>query len=377
MEQVFVKKVHHGHPWIFSNEVTRPLPALEPGVVVSVFHKQKFIGNGFYNPRSLIAIRIFSDKNVEFDKQLVADALKNASRQRQTLNENSYRLVNSESDGLPGLVIDKYEDVYVIQIHALGIDQRKSIIIDALVDLKPIAIYEKSESSFRELEGITTNNGLINGKLNEPVMIEQDEKKFLVNIIEGQKTGFFFDLRDIRRKFAGYASGRKVLDLFCYTGGFACYAGKAGAASVLGIDSSRKALELAIENRSLNGLDRIEFNCSDIHDFFYADKEKYDLIVLDPPSFTKTKKNVRQAQKGYWAVNRQAMKRLSDNGILFTTCCSYHFSEEEFEKTVAQAAADAHCRFRIIDRLDQGLDHPVLLGMPESRYLKCLVLEKR
>ncbi len=376
IEKVFVNRVHHGHPWIFSNEIIRPLPELEAGAMVSVYHKEKFIGNGFYNPRSLIAIRLYSNENVEFNRELIDKKLQHALEERRSLNEKSYRLVHSESDGLPGLVIDKYDNVYVIQIHALGVDIRKSILIDSLLSLNPTAIYEKSENHFRELEGLAINNGLASGELDDKIMIEQDGKKFLVDIINGQKTGFFFDLREARRKFAEYAAGRKTLDLFCYTGGFSCYAGMAGAASVLGIDSSQPALDLAAENCDLNGLKSIQFQCQDVHDFFYADKEKYDLIALDPPSFTKTRKNMRQAKKGYWAINRQAMKRLSDNGILFTTCCSYHFSEEEFEKTVAQAASDARCRFRIIDRLAQASDHPVLLGMPESRYLKGLVLQK-
>jgi 23S rRNA (cytosine1962-C5)-methyltransferase len=369
--------MHSGHPWVFSNEIIRPVPGVEPGGVVSIFHKQKFVGNGFYNPRSLIAIRIYSDNDVEFDRNYISGALKQADQQRRMLNEKSYRMVNGESDGLPGLIVDRYGSTYVIQIHALGIDARKSLLIDALSDFLPNAVYEKSDSTFRELEGLPSDNGPIVGEISEPVTIEENGIKFLVDIIEGQKTGFFFDLRDIRRRFAEHSAGRRVLDLFCYTGSFACYARKAGAASVLAVDSSKKAIELAAGNRDLNGLDNIEFKCSDVHDFFYGDKEKYDLIILDPPSFTRTKKNIRQAKKGYWAINRQAVKRLSDHGVLFTTCCSYHFNEEEFEKTVAQAAADARCRFRIIDRLAQASDHPILLGMPESRYLKCLVLQRQ
>ncbi len=376
MKRIYVRKIHHGHPWIFSNEIIRAQPQPEPGSVVGVFHKERFIGSGFYNPGSLIAIRLFSDKNTEFDRDFVAESLSKADQQRRPLNEKSYRMVNSESDGLPGLVVDRYDSVYVIQIHALGIDQRKSAVIDALREYKPGAIYEKSQVHFRELEGLNTINGLLEGELNAPVMIEQDRVKFLVDIVDGQKTGFFFDLRDARRRFAEQAPGRKVLDLFCYTGGFANYAGKAGAESVLAIDSSQKALDLAAENVKLNELDRIEFRCCDVHDFFYTDKEKYDLIALDPPSFTRSRKNVRPAAKGYWAINRQAMKRLNEHGWLFTTCCSYHFSEEEFEKIVARAAADARTRFRIVERIAQASDHPVLLGMPESRYLKCLVLRK-
>jgi 23S rRNA (cytosine1962-C5)-methyltransferase len=375
MERISVTRIHPGHPWIFSNEVKKS-KTIDPGAVVAVYKGRKCIGAGLYNPHSLIAVRLFSREPEDFDASLVADRLDRALAYRKgIIKETSFRLVHSESDGLPGLVIDKYEDGYVIQIHCCGVALRRDLVCDSLRRFDPQFIYEKSEPRLRRLEGLALDNGLLSGKPPGLVSIVQDRINFLVDIEKGQKTGFFFDLRAIRNLVSTMSRDKTVLDLFCYTGGFALYAARAGAKSVLGIDSSRSAVELARENCRLNGFQEVEFKCADVFDFLRSEKADHDVIILDPPAFAKGKQELANARRGYKEINLQAMKRLNREGILVTTCCSYHVTEDDFYDVLKSAAQDAGLRFRVIGRVGQAADHPVLLGMPESLYLKCFVLQ--
>ncbi len=376
MKKVFIKRHHPGHSWFFSNEVEKPAEDIAPGEIVDIFKKNRYLGRGFYNPHSLIRVRRYSREPEDFDGEFVARVISRALKyRRQFMNENSFRLVHSEVDGLPGTIIDKYEENFVIQIHCFGVDRRKEIIVNELVKYNPGFIYEKDDLYLRSLEGLKSESRLLYGKKEKSLIITQDGLQFYVDIERGQKTGFFFDLRGARRWVKNNARGR-ILDLFCYTGSFSIYAAGGGAASVLGIDASKFACELARRNARLNHFDNIEFRRADVFEFLRLHHESYDFIVLDPPSFTKSKSKKADALRGYKEINFQAMKRLKNNGILVTTCCSYHIDEEDFYGMLKKAAIDARVNLRMLARIMQSPDHPVDLYLPESFYLKGFCLLK-
>ncbi|MGB9720368.1 MAG: class I SAM-dependent rRNA methyltransferase [bacterium] len=373
MKKVIVYRRHLDHPWIFSNEVIKTEDP-SPGEVVKVEERKKVIGTGFYNPHSLIAVRLFSEREEDFSREFLLNRIKNALINRSDLGE-SFRLIYSESDGLPGLIVDKYGNFFVVEINCLGMDKRKQMIFQVLTDLfNPEGIYEKSDENLRKLEGLEPENRPICGKIPELVEIEQDGIKFLVDIINGQKTGFFFDQRENRQKIAEFACG-EILDCFCYTGGFSLYAAKKGKVS--GIDSSEKAIEIAKKNAVLNNLE-CDFQCEDVFKTLrklYNENKRFDTIILDPPSFTKSKKKKFDALRGYKEINLMAMKLLNDGGILFTSSCSYHISNEEFLSMLRDSAKDAGRKFAIVHQGNQTKDHPVLLNFPESNYLKAFFLK--
>uniref|UniRef100_A0A7V1EJ22 Class I SAM-dependent rRNA methyltransferase n=1 Tax=candidate division WOR-3 bacterium TaxID=2052148 RepID=A0A7V1EJ22_UNCW3 len=372
MKKVIVYRRHLNHPWIFSNEVIKSENP-SPGEVVKVEERKKVIGTGFYNPHSLITVRLFSDKEEDFSKEFLFNRIKNALINRSNLGE-SFRLIYSESDRLPGLIIDKYKNFFVVEINCLGMDKRKELVFQTLKEIfNPEGIYEKPDQNLRKLEGLESENKLVYGKIPEVVEIEQDGIKFLVDIINGQKTGFFFDQRENRQKLAEYATGQ-ILDCFCYTGGFSLYTAKKG--NVLGIDSSEKAIEIAKKNAFLNHLE-CDFACEDVFKALrklYNENKRFDTIILDPPSFTKSKKKKFDALRGYKEINLMAMKLLNEGGILFTSSCSYHISNEEFLNMLRDSAKDAKRNFLIIHQGKQSKDHPVLLNFPESNYLKAYFL---
>ncbi len=374
MKKVIVRRRHLNHPWIFSNEVVSIEDGIKPGDVVRVEERKKTIGSGFFNPHSLIEVRLYSTIEEDFNENLIRKRLQDAMQKRKGLG-NSFRLVHSESDGLPGLIIDKYNDYYVVQINSLGMEKKKDLLFRVLIeDYKPRGIYEKNDEHLRKLEGLDVLNKIAYGQVPELVQIEQDELKFLVDIINGQKTGFFFDQRANRQKIAELARG-KILDCFCYTGGFSLYAAKNG--EVLGIDISPGAINLAQQNSHLNGY-QIDFKVGDVFEDlrkFYNEKKKFDTIILDPPSFTKSKNKKSEALRGYKEINLMAMKLLNNEGILFTSSCSYHISQNEFLQMLVAAANDAKRQFLIIHQGSATKDHPVLLNFPEGNYLKSLFLK--
>ncbi|MEO0185068.1 MAG: class I SAM-dependent rRNA methyltransferase [candidate division WOR-3 bacterium] len=373
MKKVIVCRRHLNHPWIFSNEIIKTEDP-SPGEVVKVEERKKVIGTGFYNPHSLISVRLFSQEEEDFSKEFVLNRIKNALTLRSDLGE-SFRLIYSESDGLPGLIIDKYNNYFVAEINCLGMDKRKGMVYEILKELfNPKGIYEKSEENLRKLEGLESESKAIYGKIPELVEIEQDGIRFLVDIINGQKTGFFFDQRENRKKIAEFARG-EILDCFCYTGGFSLYAAKKGR--LLAIDSSEKAIEIARKNALINNLE-CNFECADVFKTlrkFQNENRKFDTIILDPPSFTKSKRKKFDALRGYKEINLMAMKLLNDTGILFTSSCSYHISNEEFQSMLRDSAKDAGREFIIIQQGVQAKDHPILLNFPESNYLKALFLK--
>lgn len=370
--KIIVKRRHFNHPWIFSNEIIKK-ENIAPGSIVLVEEQKKIIGTGFYNPHSLIAIRLFSYGTEKFNRDFLLKKLKSAWMKRSGMGE-SFRLVASECDGLPGLVIDKYNQYFVIQINCFGMEQYKEMIKEILIgEFKAEGIYEKSEEGLRKQEGLTVTNGIIFGSIPDLVEIEQDGFRFLVDIKNGQKTGFFFDQRENRKMIKELAEG-EVLDCFCYTGAFSIYAGNKGKA--LGIDSSQPAITLAKKNAEINNL-RCDFDCAEVfktlRDFTRTGR-RFDTIILDPPSFTKSKKEKNDALRGYKEINLSAMKILNPGGLLFTASCSYHISRQEFLQMLQSSAQDAHKQFQIIQEGVQTKDHPVLLNFPESNYLKSFLL---
>lgn len=377
MEPVYIRKHRPGHPWIFSNELIEVRKDIAPGSAVEVYKGKRLIGTGFYNGHSLIAIRMYAYSPIIFDLSFVEQAIKSAYLYRaQHLHHDSFRMVFSESDGLPGLIVDKYAEGFVIQVHSCGIERHKQVILDALMEYRPDFIYEKSDAYLQKLEGLKSEPSFLYGDQIHPVVIQQDGLPFYVDIVQGQKTGFFFDLLDARRYVRSISQGKNVLDLFSYTGAFTVYAAQGGATRVLGIDSSETALRMARENTPKGKCNNVFFECADVFDFLSNHKDTYDVIILDPPSFTRSKRTIKDALRGYKDINVRSLRRLNPGGIFVTTCCSYHVQEDAFVAILQKAAQDAGCAMRVIDRIDQSIDHPVLLGMPESRYLKCYILQR-
>ncbi|MEO0084897.1 MAG: class I SAM-dependent rRNA methyltransferase, partial [candidate division WOR-3 bacterium] len=369
------------HPWVFSNEVKRVVGKPEIGDVVFVYDHNKFIGSGLYNPHSLIRVRLFSNQKQDLTKEFLIKQIEKAYNYRKTVlvNEDDFRLVYGESDGIPGLVLDKYQNHFALQTYAAGMDKRQDLVISALAELFPVeCVIEKNDFRLRELEQLPKREGIIYGTP-KPVIISENGIKYQVNIQEGQKTGFYYDQRLTRAKVRALAKDKDVLDVFCYTGGFSLNAALGGAKSVLGIDASASAIQLAEENAKLNKLNKLcKFMVADAFTAlrtFVRERKKFDLIILDPPPFFKSLKEKPQGLKGYKDINLQAMKLLTEGGILVSSTCSHYLFWQDLLDVLCQAAQDVNRSFKIIDRTTQGPDHPVLLNMPESEYLRCYFLQ--
>jgi len=375
MKKVIVRRRHPNHPWVFSNEVIRAEEA-SAGAIVRVEEHRQLVGNAFYNPHSLIALRFISETGAEFNEDFIRQKIRTALTLRKGMGE-SYRLVFSESDGLPGLIVDKYMDILVVQINCLGMEKYKDMVFKVLAEeLSPRGIHEKADTALRGLEGLANEDRTVLGEVPDRVEIDQDGIRFLVDIKGGQKTGFFFDQRANRRMIRESARG-EILDAYCYTGGFSLYANPGG--DVLGLDSSAAALELARQNAELNARN-CRFENADVPEAlrrYVNDKRQFDTIILDPPSFTKSRKKKFDALRGYKEINLRAMRLLRDGGRLFTASCSYHINRYDFLTMLRDAAADAKCRFFVEHEGRPADDHPILLGFPESDYLKAFFLVKR
>lgn len=377
------KRIQSGHPWIFSNELAK-VEKSDPGEIVEVFDfRHQFIGRGYYNPHTLIAVRLLTrDKEEEINPEFFKKRINTAIKYRQQISpqDSSYRLVYSEADGLPGLIIDKYDKNLVLQILTAGMQKWQETIIQILIDLtKPDSIYTRNDSNFRVLEGLPQENKLVYGKLNSPIVINQDGCKFKVDITSGQKTGFFFDHRDNRKSLASLVTGKKILDLFCGTGPWSVYAAKYGAKEVLSIDSSESAIALAKENAKLNQVEKIcHFKVEEAFDALKnlkEDNQLFDIVILDPPAFAKSKSHIPTAIKGYREINQLAMQLIHPGGYLVTSSCSYHISREMFIEMLTDAAERAKVGLRLIRIGQQALDHPIVLSIPETEYLKCITVQ--
>lgn len=377
------KRILAGHLWIFNNEIEIVSDLEENGEIVEVLDfKGNFVARGYYNKHSLISVRILTkDKERQIDKTFLLEKINQAYQYRKKIYPelSSYRVIYSEGDLLPGLMVDKYEDFLSVQILTLGMEKLKPLVLEILEEiLGPEGIILKNDSAFREMEGLKKEIQKIKGKFDAPVMIDENHIKFYVDLIGGQKSGFFLDQRENRILASALSKGRKVLDCFCYTGGFALSAALGGANEVLGVDESESAIKLAEENAKLNNLSNVIFQKQEVFDFsrkLNSKAEKFDMIILDPPAFVKSKEKLKEGIKGYKEINLQAMKLLNPGGILVSCSCSYQLSKEEFLNMIKSAASDSGKVFRIIKELTQAPDHPILLSMPETQYLKGVILE--
>jgi 23S rRNA (cytosine1962-C5)-methyltransferase len=375
------RRLASGHLWVFSNELEE-IPKLEAGSLVELVRSDsRSYGLGFYNPASLISIRLLSTS--EFDDSLFFyDRIRKALEFRNLVlpGKDIYRLVFGESDFLPGLIIDKYGDYFAVQYLSAGMDKRSDTVVSSLLKLFPDTkgIIAKNTSALRQLEGLPSGESILYGTI--PDIIETEENGIKLNIsLEGsQKTGYFLD-QSLNRLFVRSIShGKRVLDCFCNQGGFALNAAFSGAEYTLGIDSSAQAVEMATNNARLNKFNDINFKIADVFDFLGKsenDGDKWDIIILDPPSFTKSKKTVPTAKKGYEKLNRLALRLLEPGGILATASCSQHIREDVFLDIVQSQAARLGRQLRMIFRGMQAPDHPVLSSMPETQYLKFYAFE--
>ncbi|HKZ22499.1 MAG TPA: class I SAM-dependent rRNA methyltransferase [candidate division Zixibacteria bacterium] len=377
------KRIKARHLWVFNNEIDKVSELEENGEIVEVFdHKENFVARGYFNKHSLISVRILTnDPNQEIDKNFLQEKIAKAYQYRKNIYPqlSSYRVIYSEGDLLPGLIVDKYENFLSVQILTLGMEKLKPFILEVLEELfQPEGVVLKNDSVFREMEGLKKEIIIVKGNFDAHQIIEEYGLKFYVDFLKGQKTGFFFDQRENRSWAASLSKNRKVLDCFCYSGGFALAAAKGGAKEVLGVDESEAAVKLAQENAKLNNFNNVTFQKQEVFNFLRklnSAGEKFDMVILDPPAFVKSKEKLKEGIKGYKEINLQAMKLLNSDGILISCSCSYQLSKEDFLNMIKSAAADSGKICRLVKELSQAADHPILLSMPETQYLKGIILE--
>ena len=374
-------RVRGGHPWIYASEIEKVEGQFENGDIVDVNDfRGKFIGRGFYNPASQISLRILTRNDEPCDRSFFEKRIRDAWEYRKLLcDPDSCRLIYSESDFLPGLVVDKFADVLVLQSLSLGIERIKDMLCDLLMEVvKPAGIWERSDVPVRRLEGLEQTTGLLRGTVPDEVEMVENGIRFLVDVKHGQKTGFFLDQKQNRAAIAPLCNDARVLDCFCHNGSFSLHAAKYGAKSVLGVDISEEALEVACRNAELNGFTNVTFeahNCFDLLRQLTDDGEQYDLVILDPPAFTKNKAAVQSAIRGYKEINLRGLKLVRPGGFLVTCSCSQHVLPEMFQDVINQAARDAKKRIRLVEYRTQGYDHPILPQSVETKYLKTMILQ--
>lgn len=378
------RRILAGHLWTFSNEIEQVELGIEPGAIADLYSKKnRFLGRGFYNPHSLIAVRLLTFEDQTIDSQFFLSRIKKARTFRDSLflGEHAYRLIFGESDFLPGLVVDRFDKTFVIQSNCLGMDLLFEKIAEALKEVFEIeCLIKKNDSSLRSLENLPIGVEVVEGKLPLDFKIFQTFKNqklgFLIDPLAGQKTGFFFDQRENRERLAEYVKEKSVLDCFSYTGAFGIYAAKSGAKEVTAIESSPSACELLQKNAALNEA-QIRVIKKDVFlalDEFKKENIKFDIIVLDPPAFAKSKKNMFGALRKYRKLNQAALSLLKEEGILFSSSCSHHISKIQFLEMLSDAASYSKRQIQLLEMRGQGRDHPVLLSMPETDYLKSAIL---
>ena len=378
------RRVLAGHPWIFSNEIAAAKGELTPGAPAELFSAGgDFIGTGYYNPHSLIAARILSRERTDIDStEFYLDRIGRALAHRQSLYPGlaTFRVIHGEGDFLPGLVVDKYGEYLSIQFLSYGMDARREQVIEALCKIfQPAGIVARNDVAVRQLEGLPEQVEILAGDIPELVETVEHGLRFWVNLLAGQKTGHFLDQKDNHLLLKDHAAGKEVLDCFCYSGSWGIHAAAFGAASVTCLDISERAIALARKNAAKNSVsDRMSFDVSDAFERLRNMKgegRRFDLIVMDPPAFVKSRKSLKEAQKGYLTINRRALELLRPDGILVTCSCSYHMEREMFRDLLSQAARQAGRTLRLLASRSQAPDHPVLLNVPETEYLKCLVVQ--
>jgi 23S rRNA (cytosine1962-C5)-methyltransferase len=374
-------RIFHGHDWVYSTEVLKTFGSPEDGGIVSLKDgRDRMLGTAIYNSRSQIVARRFSRQRQELDLDFFKRriAIAQQFRRRHGLPESVGRLIWSESDGLPGVVVDRYGENLVLQTLTLAMDKRKGLLVEALVDaFHPRSIVERNDAPIRKAEGMDLVTGVLHGPAPGADTIAVDGLTFRVDLLSGQKTGFYLDQIGNYRAVAAYAGGKRVLDCFTNQGAFALSCAKAGATEVTALDISGAAIEQVRFNASANGLTINAIECN-VFDFLKEREEaeaSYDMVILDPPSFTKSKGRVHDALRGYKEIHLRALKLLRPDGLLATFCCSHHLSQELFQNVVNEAAVDAKKTLRQLQNFSQGLDHPVISTIPESCYLKGALYE--
>ncbi len=376
-------RILNGHPWIFSNEVEKIEGSPEPGGTVEVYyHDGKFAGKGYFNQQSQIIVRLLTrEKNVEINEGFFLKKIKECWRYRQQIGyTENCRLVFGEADGLPQLVIDKFNDYFVIQTLALGIDKWKPAIVKALETLfKPKGIYERNDVPVRELEGLPQHKGFLSAPFETKILIKENGLQFNVDIENGQKTGYFLDQQDNRRAIQNIVSGAEVLGAFTYTGTFEIHAAHYGAKKVLGLDISENAVTQANLNAALNGVGGIcsfeVANAFDVLKLWAKEGPKYDVVMLDPPAFTKSRATIEKAITGYKEINLRGMKLVRPGGFLVTSSCTNLISPQHFSEIISMAAKDARRNIRQVIYQTQSSDHPIIWGLENTYYLKFLIIQ--
>jgi len=372
-------RVRQGHLWIYRSDIVE-VDAAGGSVVAVADERGNFIGQALYSDASQIALRFLTQSAVEIDREWWRRRIREAASRRCVPPEtNAYRVIYSEGDLLPSLIVDRYDDVLVLQTLSQGMDACKPLLTELLVEeLKPRAVVERNEARVRELEGLPLISGAVYGEAPGEIEILQHGLRFYVEPLGGQKTGSFLDQRENRlaaRRAAQATNRSRALDCFTFNGAFALHLAQA-CAEVIGIDISGEAIAAAQRNAELNGLTNVEFLEANVFDLLReleSSGERFDAIVLDPPAFAKNRASLKSAIRGYKEINLRALKLLNSGGVLITCTCSYHVSEGLFLEIVADAAIDAHRRLQIVEKRMQCSDHPVLVGLPETYYLKCVI----
>ena len=375
-------RVRSGHPWVFASDIERIEGSFEPGDVVDVVSSHNtYLGRAFYNPKSQISLRMLTTHDEPVDEAFFRRRVQEAWDYRKLFcDPASCRLIFSESDFLPGLIVDKFGEYLVVQSLCLGIEKWKQSIVRDLAEIvHPKGVWERSDVPVRRLEGLEQTTGLLYGEVPDSIDMVENGLRFVVDVKNGQKTGFFLDQKENRAAIAPLCKGARVLDCFCHNGSFSLHAAKYGAKSVLGVDISEEALEVARLNAENNGLsDVVTFeahNCFDHLRELTDAHEQFDVVILDPPAFTKTRAAVESALRGYKEINLRGMKLVRKGGFLVTCSCSQHVSPEQFRDMINQAARDSKTKLRLVENRTQGHDHPILPASPETQYLKCMILQ--
>jgi len=372
------------HPWVFSGALQDTDEKISHGSIVRVSNPEgEILGTGTFSNKSMITVRIFDFSDAEINREWLLNKIRKAAEFRKFLgygnpDTTGYRIVFGESDGLPGLIVDKYEDVLVLQISTKGMELLKPVLIDVLTEIfSPSAIVENSDLGVRNEEGMPQASGVLFGKFDEPVTFRENGYKFFCDPLNGQKTGFFLDQKDLRSAVGKWSENRKVLNLFSYTGATSVYALKNGAASVLNIDGSDWALEGCAKNAKLNRIPAAKIKTEKADIFAWLGRPihepEYDMVISDPPAIIKTRNDIESGKKAYHFLNRAAMRLVKDNGIFVTSSCSHYLTSADLRMILHRAAVQNNLTLRVISEYSQSPDHPVALNFPESCYLKSFI----
>jgi len=378
----YLLKVQKGNPWIHRRELTGPIDHIKPGSLVEVFTSTgDFVGRGYINPNSAIAVRLFSrNPDEEIEKDFFRKRIEQANQLRMCIYPqlSSYRVVYGESDGLPGLIIDRYGDVLVLSFTALGMERWRTAIIEGVLEIfAPRAIVLRNDTRLRLKEGLPLEKEVIAGELHEDIVIQEHGLSYFVDVMEGRKTGFFFDQRENRGMLARFIKGKTVLDCYTYTGAWALNAAKHGAAQVWAVDNDMEAIRLAERNASINAIHNCAFIAMDMDDYIEQATNmgrRFGCIIFDPPAFIKTRRNLAQGLEGYLRRNAEAMKLVERGGFFITSSCSSYLSWDGFLSMIRKASLRAGRPIRILSYGSQASDHPILPALKKTAYLKCLFL---